>query len=310
MTAIKKIYKFLSSIIFAIILLTLTVFLSGLSTLIVQGNNLDFYLEKYKMLGYVIFYSGLTDFFRSVLFIILLSLFFINLLLCTIIRLQKELSGKVKFLLGPDIIHLGILTLIISGLIGVIGIKDSYLILSPGESFSIDGYTITFIDFEFLKYQDNSPKDWISTVKVNKNSDNDHVQTKKLEVNKPLKIKDYMIYQNNFFELKAILLESIKSGKSYNINVGEKFEIEGTIYHLTSLDGNKSATIFNEANKSQKIFSNGSGIGNFMLKNITNTTKTGLYIKKDPTYNLKIISLFIILYGLILTYTQKTKENK
>lgn len=310
MTAIKKIFKVISSMKMAIIIIILITVFASLSTFVLQGEELPFYIDKYKIIGYFFYYSGISNFFKSVLFIILLTLFFINLLLCTIKRLFKEFTGKIKISIGPDIIHLGILTLIISGLIGISAIKEGYLLLSIGESFKIGKKELTFTSFDFQQYSDNSPKDWISTIVIEDIESQVHLETVKVEVNKPYRIDGYLIYQNSFSEEKYISLKSKESEKVYHINLNERFEIDNTVYQLLNIHDAKIAEITDTKNLTTKSYNVGDDLDGFIIKSIYDSNRTGLFIKKDPTYSLKLISLFVIFFGLILTYLQKIKEKK
>lgn len=89
---INKYIKFISSLKFAIFLLLFIALYSIIGTILPQGLNPEMYSSRYGSLGNVILFFQLNKAYTSVFFLVLVSLFIINLTLCTI----KILPGQIK----------------------------------------------------------------------------------------------------------------------------------------------------------------------------------------------------------------------
>lgn len=92
MSYVKKIWKFLSSMKFAILLLLLLTGACVLGSVIPQGKSMDWYLQNYApRTGAMIFGLSLDDVFHSAWFLILTVFLCCNLLLCNLLRLPELL---------------------------------------------------------------------------------------------------------------------------------------------------------------------------------------------------------------------------
>lgn len=102
MSYIKKIWKFLSSMKFAILLLLLLTAACVLGSVIPQGKSMDWYLQNYApRTGTLIFGLSLDDVFHSAWFLILTVFLCCNLLLCNLLRLP-ELLRRWKNAADPE----------------------------------------------------------------------------------------------------------------------------------------------------------------------------------------------------------------
>jgi len=167
----ESFYNFFRSLKLAIVLILFITLTSLISTLIPQSKELEYYLGSYsRFTAWLIVSSGFDNFFRSFIFLAPSVLFFLNLSTCTFHRFKNRLVKKAKKRFGPDILHIGLLVMIIGGVVTVAGREEGYSMLEIGESVNVPGgYVLTLENFEFLKYENGSPKDWISTVKVCRN---------------------------------------------------------------------------------------------------------------------------------------------
>jgi cytochrome c biogenesis protein ResB len=163
---VGALFKFFRSVKLAIVLILIITFTSIISTFIPQNKEILFYMETYrKFTSWFILTSGFNSFFKSYIFIVPSVLFFLNLSVCTFDRLKGRIKRKAKNRFGPDILHVGLLILIIGGMITFMGRTEAFVRMEEGEVISLTGgYTLTLKDFDFLKYENGRPKDWISTV--------------------------------------------------------------------------------------------------------------------------------------------------
>jgi cytochrome c biogenesis protein len=98
----KGLFDFLSSVKFALFLLTLIAISSVFGTLVKQRGSPEEYLELYSEKTYrLISFFGLDDVFHTKWFLILLLLFTLNLLLCGLKRLKRDISAAPKEVLIP-----------------------------------------------------------------------------------------------------------------------------------------------------------------------------------------------------------------
>ena len=164
----KGLYKFLKSIKLAIVLISYITITSIIATLIPQGKEAAFYAQKYGVfLSWLIQSIGFDNFFKAFLFILPSTLFFLNLGVCAVDRLVKEFRGKMKKRFGPDIIHVGLLLLIVGSMFTFLLREEGFMYMGVGEIIKLQKkYQLYLEDYKFLIYPDGRPKDWISTLSV------------------------------------------------------------------------------------------------------------------------------------------------
>ena len=168
---LESVYNFLRSRKLAVVLILYLAVASALSTLVPQGKDPAYYRMHYSpAIERLLETTSFHRFFRSLLFLVPLFVFSVNLLSCTVERLAKRLKNRMKKRFGPDIIHVGILVLMVGGLIRVYGRTETTVYLGEGETARLsNGYGILLNSFEYLKYEDGRPKDWYSRVTVLRN---------------------------------------------------------------------------------------------------------------------------------------------
>lgn len=90
----KKLMKFLRSMTFGMILLSLVLLCSFPGSIIAQGNTPDWYVQTYPDWHGIILKLGLDDVFGSWYFITLLALLCLNLTLCSLIRIRNVVKAS------------------------------------------------------------------------------------------------------------------------------------------------------------------------------------------------------------------------
>ena len=294
-----------------------------------QGKEVSFYTQNYsKMISWLIVKTGFYNFFKTGYFLLPLGIFFINLSTCTVDRFIKNLKRKTKRF-GPDILHIGLILLIISSIIGIFGRQESLQYLTEGDILKLDDqYSIKLIKYEFQKYKDGRPKDWLSTVELTKNGV--PIKTYTIEVNRPLKIDKYKIYQSTYYEEQAATLVDL-SGQEYTINPGDYYIADNAIIVFrgvevpegTDFDQDNSCcptegrAIFEQISTAEgdhsveKVYRVGVSetIHGFKVSRVCLTNYTGLQVVVDPSTTPVIISLSLIGLGISLTFIQKIGEK-
>ena len=316
----------------AIILILYLAITSALSTLIPQGKEISFYYANYSpALARIIEAVQFHTFFRSFLFLFPLLLFFINLLVCAVDRMAKRLRSKARKKFGPDIVHIGLLLLMISGLIGLFGREESMVWLMPGESTLLpDEYELVLKSFEFQKYEDGRPKDWLSQVEVMR--DGQLVKTHTIEVNHPLSIGRLKVFQNSYSqEITADISDF--SGEVVTIRPDDYYFKENSMVIFRTVETGETTpgltddgpcsesgiAVFEELSAS----SEGSGheviavhrvgigerIGVYTIEKLCISSSTGLQVVEDSSVVPLIVSLVLIGLGMSLTFV-KTMGDK
>ncbi len=119
---------------------------------------------------------------------------------------MSEEKGQVSFLarkktlswFGSDVVHLGLLVIIIGGVISGWGGFRQSLSLSEGQILPVPraDFQLRLDKFETELYPNGSVKDWKSTLTVIE--DNTPSLTKTIEVNHPLSHKGFIFYQSSY----------------------------------------------------------------------------------------------------------------
>ncbi len=297
----------LASMKLALVLLILIALITGLSTFVIQGESPEFYLETYPLLGAFFLKIGFNEFFRSIIFIVLMGLFFINLSLCTIKRIFKEITKQIKVKIGPDFIHIGLLILLIGGSLNIIGEQKGSVMLSIGDEITIGDYFLVLNDFEFLEYENGAPKDWISHITVRNTSGDILKDNIPIEVNKPLMFGGYSVFQSRYNVVNFVELES-DDHESSILKSGYMFENRDKTYILEDVDpGVSSYFRVLDADGHTEFFEYkvGSKLGEFKVIDSNRELSSGLLIKKEPGYILNYLALILMLIGFFITYIQK-----
>ena len=139
---------------------------------------------------------------------------------------RKRILG----IFGSDIVHLGLLVILIGGIISGFGGFRTNIILTEGETVPVQNTDLKLqLDkFETEYYPDGRVKDWKSTLTVIEN-ESPRI-TKTIEVNHPLTYKGHVFYQsdvgwnwrNPILEIWAIKTSDPSSKKSVFLRLGEK----------------------------------------------------------------------------------------
>ena len=304
-------YRFFRSIRLAVVLILIIAVLSIFSTLIPQGRDAAFYFHSYGAFwARVILILDFNDLFRSLLFLVPVGLFFINLSVCAVDRLVRRERRKARRRHGPDLIHIGLLLLIIAAMFSVFGRIESLVYMGEGDAIRLQGqYLIRLLTYEYEEYEDGRPKDWISTVEVRRNGELLFASFP-IEVNKPLRIGGVRIYQTSFAREDRALLRD-REGIGRPISNGQGFEMEGAVVIFRGIEGNIAVFERWEQHSRTAVHRAGIGerIGEYTVAELGSRDVTGLKAVKDPGFIPVVIALIIVGAGLTLTLLQKRKDR-
>jgi cytochrome c biogenesis protein len=186
---------------------------------------------------------------------------------------------KILGIFGSDIVHVGLLVILIGGIIsGFSGFRTN-INISEGETVPVLGadFQIHLDKFETEYYPNGSVKDWKSTLTVIEN-DSPRL-TKIIEVNHPLTYKGYVFYQSSYgwdwqnptLEILTTKTTDPSSTKRAFVRLGEKavWEEENLTFTILQfvpdfiIDGNQVRTRSLEPNNpavSIEVFEGGKKI--------------------------------------------------
>lgn len=303
--------RFFRSIRLAVLLILIIAVLSIIGTLIPQGRDAVFYFHSYGAFwAQVILALDFDNFFLAPLFLIPVGLFFINLSVCTIDRLVSRERRGARRRHGPDLIHAGLLLLIVGAMLSGAGRREHLVYMDKGEQIRLKGdYTVRLLDFEYQVYEDGRPKDWISTVEVRRNGEL-VIPSYSIEVNRPLRIGGVRIYQSSFTREDRALLQD-ERGINTPITNGQGFQVEGGLIVFRGIE--RKSAVFErwERHTRTAIYRVGIGeqIGEYTVGELSSRDVTGLTAKKDPGFVPAVVALIIVAAGLTLTLIQKGRDR-
>lgn len=314
---------------------------SSIATLIPQGLPEEDYHDRYpKLVAELVVQTGFDNFFKSILFIIPAFAFFTNLSACTVKRFLRELKKKARRHHGPDILHVGLMLLVIGSIWSFSGHKAGSVVLAPGDGVNLpDGSLLHLDDFRYERYDDGRPRDWVSVVTLEK----DGVKIKEkfeIRVNTPLRYKDLTFYQSTFQEVPGLALADA-AGTEILLAQGEERVIGGETYLFMAPEGasagetsmgagsapmgaKSSAAVGSKPTtaSTRAVIRMGAGASGKTLRlapgdmagalrvlGIKAQLASGIDAVSDPGYKLVFVALILIAAGTTLTFARKLKEG-
>jgi len=196
---VRKILGFITSTKLAAWLIAVLAAGCALATAVPQGLDEASYVATYgRLVGALVVGTGLADYFVSPLFLAPAFLFFANLSACAAERLVRESRKKGKRRHGPDILHLGLVLLVLGSILSFSGRQAGSATLAAGDSARLpDGRVLRLDRVEYRAYEDGRPRDWISTVSIFRDG-KAQVEGYSLRVNHPLRLGKLALYQASY----------------------------------------------------------------------------------------------------------------
>lgn len=316
----------LTSIRLAIWLLSYLLVGSILATLIPQGlPDTDYYTIYPKLVAQLVVQTGFKGFFGSIIFIIPILVFFANLSACTVKRFIRELKKKGTHHHGPDILHIGLILLVLGSLWSYSGHQEGSVTLAPGDSVNLpDGSVMSLLDFTFERYEDGRPSDWTSIIDVKKDGKT-MVDKAEVRVNQPLRYAGLTFYQASYSELPSLALAD-KDGREVILAQGEERVFGTTSYFFMAPESQEASGLPGTpaSDKSGRAIlritpamgeaktlraSPGDQVGDLRIIGIKAQLATGIQAVDDPGYPLVFVAFLLIALGTAVTFIQKIKEG-
>jgi cytochrome c biogenesis protein len=257
---------------------------------------------------------------------------------------RKRILG----IFGSDIVHLGLLVILIGGIISGSGFRTN-IIISEGEIVPVlnTDFKLQLDKFETEYYPDGRVRDWKSTLTIIE-GDSPRL-TKTIEVNHPLTYKGHVFYQsdvgwdwrNPTLEILATKTSDPSASKKAFLRLGEKENWEEENLSFTALqfvpdfiiDGNQVRTrslvpnnpaVFIEVIRNEEKISSGwifakfpdftqmhseeEADYKFELKDIQTSQYSGIQMAKDPGANYIWVGCTFLMIGLFLAFYWPTRD--
>jgi hypothetical protein len=249
-------------------------------------------------------------FFGSPMFLVPAALFVVNLGACSISRFARELrkAGRRRF--GPDLLHLGLLLLCVAGGLSFgLRIEDGAY-LSEGESVGLPGGgELTLERFARLDYPDGSPREWVSSVRVE--GPGSPARAFDIKVNHPLRLGSLALYQASDTEARRVAVAD-PSGRPVVLAPGRfaAYGKERITYMSDDEEAGEALLRLDRADGSVAAARVGAGeaggrLGAFEVVSVGTRRVAGLKAVRDPAYPLVMASLIIVALGAAATLLGK-----
>lgn len=260
-----------------------------------------------------------SNFFTSSFFLIPAGLFFINLTSCTLLRIIKGVRTQGAQSYGPDIIHIGLLLLMIGAVVSFTTKKEGFVYIAEEEKVILPGeYTLSLQSFEFLRYEDGRPKAWISTVDVF-HGEEKVVDSFPIRVNNPLRIGRMNIYQSSY-SFDERLVVTATDGTQSVLPSDHPIEREGVEYIFQGFVRDSSTGTIQAARIEKQVdagsaympsttlhANRGDSFAGLTIIDFLQYELSGLHIKKDPGVPIVFGSFIVIGSGLTVTFLRRSK---
>ena len=337
----NKIYKFLTSIRFAVILMVIIAVLCVLYTMIPQNEAMSVYTEQYGPAAGILTALGLDHVLRSPWMIISGLLFALNLGLCTIrrFRFAWKASGKKISAWGSPILHVGLCVILLGGILSLFIGRKLYFEIPVGQSAEFRGRTGTFSmeakDFELEFYEDGiTPKQYRTKLSIEQEG---RATEAEAYVNSPVRYDGTVIIQQAYGWMLDATISTGTAEKTIRARDGESTYLLGegrgnyTIMMRLYPDyneelgpeqtpGNKETNphmlwIVNEGDNPVSYGMLAKGETQVIAEPLSITFNdytryTGLQAKYDPGIPVIFSGFFLVFAGLVIRYTLGNATKK
>jgi cytochrome c biogenesis protein ResB len=322
---VRSLFGALRSLKLAVALIAYLAATGVLSTFLPQGREAAYYYATLpRFAADAVVKTGFSNFYGSLLFLVPAFAFFANLSACAADRLVRETKKAKAFRRrGPDILHLGLILLILSILFGQVAKlghpeAQGYVRLGVGEAVGLSGGRLLVLrKLRAERYADGRPKDWVSEVEL-RQGDKVLLPSYEIRVNHPLRLGGLSVYQSSYGTERALDLKG-PSGETRSLAAGESIDTPSGRTVLMSVDVGAGVALAREepapgaaAPAEARIVSlrSGSMIGPFAVEGMEELALSGLMASYDPAFPAILASLAISALGMCITFARRLGEIK
>ncbi|MBN2535893.1 MAG: cytochrome c biogenesis protein ResB [Spirochaetales bacterium] len=261
-------------------------------------------------LRFVFLFFGLHQFTHSILFILPIAAFILNLSACTIKRLVKKKKEKFSSS-GRDIIHIGLLILMTGGSISFFLKHDKNLVFSEGDQHVLfNGDKIGLVSTDRLSGDGNNTENWISEFTITSGSGETHHF--RLSVNNPVTYRGISLYQFDW-QMKEYVYLKDSQDNIYVLEPGERIVHGDNQYQFKEI----STTPYSPTYEAVFLFSREGenpveihlkeldDISVFAIKEIKKVKQIKINEGEDPGFAVVVVSFIVIFTGLLMITVKK-----
>ncbi|MFH2114918.1 MAG: cytochrome c biogenesis protein ResB [Spirochaetota bacterium] len=318
---ISRLYESLRSLKLAFVLIVILALLAAIGGIIPQNAQEDFYTSNFNSLtSSIIVRLSLDRVFTSTLFLLVAAVFSLNLTICTVHRLSGQfIVPWQKRRHGPDILHIGLILLIIGGTWSARTNTQTSFTLGVGDEVVLPGGQLLRLkDFVFGRYPDGRPSLWNSQIDID-DSGETKIRDFNLRVNHPLRFRGYTLYQSGYGTSPVVALTKQAVDETYmvttSLGLGERIATDDGFVLLmaqepSDVEGQSRYVFLLEDNTGRKVKTVGIGesIGPLTLLEAETVYHSSIQVRRDPAYLVVLAGLILVLLGTLLTYLLKLRE--
>jgi cytochrome c biogenesis protein ResB len=193
--------------------------------------------------------------------------------------------------------------------------KETTLELAAGEQSALgNGATLRVVSLEALRYDNGSPRDWVSTVDV-AGPGVAPVAAYPVSVNHPLRLRGFTVYQSSW-ETRGILDVTGSDGGAVTAVTGQGFTEGDSFWYFAEVkqESDQWHAVFEQYRGKSLVgsrsLSAGDTIGPFRVRRVSAADVTGLKVVRDPGLAPFLSAAALILLGLGLTLAQRRAEGR
>ena len=338
----NKIYRYMTSIRFAIVLMVIIAVLCVLYTVIPQNRPISDYTESYgSAIANVITLLGLDHVLTSLWMYLSGLLFTLNLFICTFRRVgfaRRQTKSKVSAW-GSPVLHVGLCVVLAGAVLSLFIGKKLYYELPVGETVELSGkdtFRITAEDFTVELYEDNvTPKQYRTALKI---EDNDGSVTEaEAYVNGPVKHKGVNIIQQSYGWMIEATVSTGTASRTIKVKEGEAtplfaegneaytltfhfypdYDEEKGIDAMPGIEDTNPHLLWILSENGETVTASVAALDETQTITDPLTIKfdsygryTGLQAKYDPGIPVIFAGFFLVLTGLIVRYTFVDRTEK
>lgn len=333
----NKIFRFLTSIRLAIVLMVAIALICALDTLIPQNQTQQIYIQQFGGIGAkVITFLSLDHILSSVWMYVCSIAFGLNLALCTYMRIAWALGlSRQKFKLyawGSPVLHVGLCIILIGVVFSIVfAAKPLYYEIPVGEVTSVQGrsgaFQLTVEDFGIEYYEDEmTPRQYTSNIVIQK--ENESPLPMAVEVNRPAHYDGLTILQQDYGWEVTVTLSTdqvsreltIKNEEWIPLGVGDQAITLGVAFYPDYGEENGVPQYNGNRDRNPRIvwvlqqgdvtfMMDDLGVGeNSVIQDVLKISfddyryYTGLQIKYDPGTPIIFGGFFLVCLGLVMRF--------
>ncbi len=244
-------------------------------------------------------------FFESPYFLAPAGLFALSLLTCTI---NSLVTRPIRPFTGyaHDVIHLGVLVLLMGGLLTLLAAREEQVVLDVGESMTLrEQWEVELISSERTR------ENWESMLEIRR--EGELIGRERLAVNSPVKVGPVRLLQQSWEEARVLILED-DTGRRYTMAPGEGFAAGETVIILEEAPQAELGLRFARFDESKRqgtiAIEEGMSVAELGVIGSEQRVRSGIQVVYDPGAPVALAGALVLIAGLILYVIRKIGEER